>query len=282
MNPRILERKASNKIIPALVAVIGEPNQVTIPALTVDAPKKKVHGPKLTRAEKEFNRSLRGIAEHVGRLITSFEAGNVEELPTIIQLLESYADALVPWATQTVRRMLWDVNGGELAAWRSLSFAISEQLHKDIVETPIGDVMRALLHSQVQLIRSIPIEAAQRVHELTLKGLENSLRAEAYIAEIRRSGDVTKARATMIARTEIARTASILTQARSEHAGITHYRWQTAKDADVRPGHKAMQGKICEWANPPAVVENGRVMHFHPGRIWNCRCYPEPIVELNS
>lgn len=199
-------------------------------------------------------------------------------VPSMMQLLRAYADALKPWATHTAHRMLTEVDARDRDSWRSLGNAISAQLRHDIMHAPTGVAMRRLLHGQVDLITSLPTEAAKRVHELTLKGLENSSRAASFVDEIRRSGEVTQSRAVLIARTEVARTASVLTQTRAMAAGSTHYSWETSEDGDVRPGHQAMQGQVCEWANPPAVMENGKIMHFHPGTIWNCRCWPRPII----
>jgi len=250
--------------------------------LTHDAPSGHQKPPRIGRAERMFNQYLWQIAGHVGKMVEGFPPGDVEKLPWLTQLLAAYADALTPWAVSMSRRMLEEVNARDIDSWHSLSGAISRQLRRDIRKTDVGETMRELLHRQVKLIRSLPLEAGERVHELTLKGLENSVRAKEYAAEIFRTGEVTKSRATLIARTETARTASILTQARATSAGITHYRWQTAKDQDVRPGHKAMQGKVCAFNKPPAVNENGRIMHHHPGEIWNCRCWPEPIVELEE
>jgi SPP1 gp7 family putative phage head morphogenesis protein len=235
--------------------------------------------PKLGRAERQFNLQLRQVGAHVGQLVKGFEAGDAEALPRLLHLLRAYSDALTPWAVSAVRRMLGEVNDRDVSSWRSLGTAMGRQLHHDIFKTDVGHVMARLLHEQVGLIKSLPVEAGERVHELTLRGLENSERAASYADEIRRSGEVTKARATLIARTEVARTASILTQTRAMAAGITHYRWQTSEDADVRRGHAAMQGKVCRFDTPPAVEENGRIMHFHPGQIWNCRCWPEPLVD---
>jgi SPP1 gp7 family putative phage head morphogenesis protein len=201
-------------------------------------------------------------------------------IPPVTEILTHYADALLPWATHTSTRILQEIDARDRDSWRSLGNAISSALHREILSAPTGQLMRELLSQQVRLIQSIPIEAAKRVHALTLKGLENSTRASEIAREIRRSGEVAESRAILIARTEVARTASTLTQVRSEYIGSTSYIWETTKDADVRPGHLAMQGRICEWARPPAVNESGRIMHFHPGKIWNCRCWPRPILPV--
>ena len=83
----------------------------------------------------------------------------------------------------------------------------------------------------------------------------------------------------LIARTEVARTASGLTEARARHVGSDGYFWRTAKDADVRDSHRQMEGKFVKWNEPP-TLSDGTVTHA--GQIYNCRCYAEPVInELN-
>lgn len=198
-------------------------------------------------------------------------------VPTLTQLLARYAEALTPWATATARKMLLEVNERDRESWRSLGQAISVQLRHDILAAPVGERLRELLADQVDLIRSIPTGAAQRVHELTLKGLEDSTRAREYAQEIRRSGEVAQSRAQLIAVTEVARTASVLTQTRAEAAGSTHYRWRTSEDGAVRPDHKRLDGRVFAWTDPP-IADRRTGARAHPGCIYRCRCWPEPII----
>jgi len=231
------------------------------------------------RAERTYARQLKGVGAHVGQIIAGFEPGDIAAFPSLHELLERYALALEPWATRTASQMLNEVNDADRESWRALGNAISQSLKFEIEHAPVGDRMRELLGEQVDLIQSIPRQAAERVHELTIKGLSDAKRFDEYIEQIERSGDVTQSRAVLIARTEVSRTASVLTESRCTHVGLLEYFWRTANDQDVRPGHKEMAGKVCQWASPPAVNESGRVMHFHAGQIWNCRCYPEPIIS---
>lgn len=175
--------------------------------------------------------------------------------------------------------MLLEVDGRDREAWRHLGNAISTGMRKALVSAPVRGTMSELLIEQVALIKSIPRQAGERVHELTQKALVDSTRAKEIATEIARSGDVAESRALLIARTEVSRTASTLVKARAQYVGSTHYVWRTSRDGAVRPGHADMEGQPCEWAKPPAVIENGRIMHFHAGCIWNCRCFPEPILS---
>ena len=83
-------------------------------------------------------------------------------------------------------------------------------------------------------------------------------------------------RATLIARTETARTASVLVQARAEHIGVTHYQWQAVMDARTRASHAKLDGKVFAWAVAP--LSDPPDHYAHPGQIWNCRCVALPIL----
>lgn len=202
------------------------------------------------------------------------------------RLLDQYAVALVPWADVTARRMLNDVNMADREAWRSNGDLISKALMREVYASPVGDRMHELLGEQVSLITSLPRKAAERVHDMTLEALATGGARYQEISEnIARSGRVTESRATLIARTETSRTATVLVQARSENVGITHYHWRIVGDMDTRPGHRAMDGKTCEWAKPPLVMEGdppNRPMHFHPGSVWNCRCWADPVIDVKA
>lgn len=207
-------------------------------------------------------------------MVNGFPAGDPEYVPTIKQLLRRYAEALTPWAERTAAAMLEDVNRRDAQAWAEHAEEMSRALKIELRSAPTGEAMRALMADQVTLIKSIPLDAAQRVHRLTIEGLENGTRAREISAEIQRSGEVAKSRADLIARTEVARSASTLTQARAQHVGSEGYIWRTADDGDVRHSHAQMNGKYVRWDSPPTLDK----MTGHAGQFPNCRCYPEPVI----
>lgn len=233
------------------------------------------HQPRISRAERVFARNLTRLAVHVGQMVSGVNpVANPAAVPAVADMLRRYADALMPWAEATVASMVADVNARDLAMWRNAGQQMSEAVRREILGAPTGEAMRDLMASQVELIRSIPLEAAQRVHDLTIAGLEDGPRAARIAEEIMRTGEVAKSRAMLIARTEVARTASTLTQARAEHVGSEGYIWRTSKDGDVRKSHKQMAGKFVRWDEPP-TLDN---LKGHAGCLPNCRCYPEPVL----
>jgi SPP1 gp7 family putative phage head morphogenesis protein len=228
------------------------------------------------RAELEYSRKLRSIAHQIGVLCRFYDPGNPSTSSWVVGALRRYAEALWPWAVAVSERMLIDVQRRDEKAWAKYSINMGRALAQEVRSAPTGELMRQLLNEQASLITSLPIDAAHRVHEWTMRGLEGSERPEKVAEEIYQTGLVTRSRATLIGRTEVARTASKLVEARARWVGSTHYQWVTAGDADVRSGHRKLNGKIVSWDDPPIAGNNG--MRYHAGQGPNCRCIPMPLV----
>ena len=228
------------------------------------------------RAEKQYARQLRQVANQVGVLSKLYDPKAPETAHWVVGALRRYAATLWPWARAVSGRMLADVMRRDEAAWARLGRQMGAALRQEIAEAPTGELMRRLLDEQAELITSLPVDAAHRVHEWTVRGIEGAERPERVAEEIYATGHVTRSRANLIARTEVARTASKLVEARAVHVGSEGYIWRTAGDADVRAEHRKLNGKFFRWDDPPVAGSAGE--RAHAGGIYNCRCVPEPVV----
>ena len=226
------------------------------------------------RAEGHYARQLRKVARQVGALVEGFDPADPLLASKLRHVLGRYAETIRPWAEAVAGRMLADVSAQDEQTWQEMARRMGRALGTEIRTAPTGAAMRALLAEQVDLITSLPTEAAERVQRLAVQGMEAGRRASSLADEIMRSGEVTEGRANLIARTEVGRAASTLTQVRAEHVGSTGYIWRTARDGDVRPSHKKMAGKFVLWADP--VTLDG--LTGHAGALPNCRCYAEPVI----
>lgn len=227
-------------------------------------------------AEVQYGRQLRAIARSCGMLARHYEPERPETAHWLVGALRSYAEAVRQWAVASGARMLAEVDARDAQAWVRHSRNMSRALGAEIRNAPTGDLLRSLLAEQVSLISSLPMEAAARVQELAVRGMEGSERPSHVAAEILRTGEVTESRARLIARTEVARASSLLTQARATHVGSEGYIWRTARDRDVRPEHRKLEGKYFRWDDPPVAGSSGE--RAHAGQIYNCRCNPEPVI----
>ncbi|WP_343724928.1 phage minor head protein [Herbaspirillum huttiense] len=245
--------------------------------ITLDRRKKNRNPVRTAAAEQRYGMQLKKVAAQVQAIISPFEPGDIRSVPTIQQLLDAYAEMLKPWATMTASNMLMDVALRDESAWRTMAKEMSRSLRLEIAEAPTGRVLQDLLAEQVDLITSIPREAGERVHELTLRGLEDSTRASEIAKEIMRSGEVAKSRALLIAQTEVSRTATSLTQARAEYVGSPGYIWRTSGDSDVREDHRELEGQFIPWNQPP-IADKRTGRRAHAGCIYRCRCFPEVVI----
>ena len=238
-------------------------------------PRKRSPFEKSAKVERQYSRVLRGVAREVGRIVTGFDLDHPLYSQLVSQALGKYADLLHPWARVMASRIVTAIDAQDVQAWAIQSREMARALRQELEHAPTGEALSRFLAENVDLITSLPLEAAQRVHTLTQEGLMGSRRAADIAAEIMRTGAVTESRATLIARTEVARTASALSMIRAEHIGCTHYTWRTSRDGDVRQSHKEMDGKVIAFASPPTLSDGTTT---HAGQIYNCRCYPEIIV----
>lgn len=232
--------------------------------------------PKARVIERRYALQLRRIARHIGELINAFPPDDPASIPLMQSALLKYAETITPWAEAVGARMIFDVAQKDEQEWAERSASLSRNLRREIGEAPTGAIRRDLLEEQVSLITSLPRDAAQRVHELATGALLESNRASSLVESIRRSGDVSISRANLIARTEVARSAATLTQARAQHIGSEGYIWRTSLDSNVRPLHKKLEASPHRWDTPPVSGEKGE--RSHPGCIYNCRCWAEVIV----
>lgn len=192
----------------------------------------------------------------------------------MVASLNEYANTLQFWAQNAAGRIITDVALRDEKTWLIYAKDLSRGVREQIRNTDTGAVYQQLLNEQVRLITSLPLEAAQRIQDLSTRSLIEGNRSSEIAGLIMATGHVTKSRANTIARTEVSRASCVFTQARAENLGSEGYIWRTSEDGDVRQSHKKMNGTFVAWDNPPTL--DG--MEGHAGCLPNCRCYPEPVI----
>lgn len=87
--------------------------------------------------------------------------------------------------------------------------------------------------------------------------------------------------AQFIARDQIAKLNSKITESTQKAAGIESYKWRSSRDQRTRPAHRALDGTVHRWDDPPVVdPKTGR--RDHPGEDYQCRCVAIPVVDLDD
>lgn len=231
------------------------------------------------KLEKEYLRSLRMLTNQIDHMVKGMiSKDDIQKSEMLQQMLKQYSQLIDPWSRSVAEKIVSRIAKKDESNWVQMGNAMGKGLKKALQDAPVERELTYFLDEQVKLIKSLPLEAAERVHKFTIEGLYTGRRASDIAKDILQTGNVTANRAKLIARTEVARTASGLTMVRAQHVGSTHYYWRTSSDGDVRPSHKVMNNKIIAWDQPPEV-DPGK--YYHAGQFPNCRCYPEPILDLD-
>jgi SPP1 gp7 family putative phage head morphogenesis protein len=195
-------------------------------------------------------------------------------------------EAIRQAAERIARRMILRVAKTNATSWRA---AARQSLHSRLIYQalrtemggPIGVRVNELIAENARLILGLPEEPAQRTAAYVGREQRRGLRAS-EIAEAleRKLPQVAKNRAKLIARTEVGKAETALTQARSERLGLAWYEWATSEDQRVRPSHRTFDKVLVAWSDPPSperfAGEQGKAGAYHPGCVWNCRCISLP------
>ena len=191
-----------------------------------------------------------------------------------------------------VKRMVLPLDVGNQRTWREAAKKATKgkflyRLLMDELKQGTGNIIQQQVIENASLIRTLPSDVAEKVVQDVSENALKGARAESIEKIIRDKTDQhTRASARLIARTETAKTQSALTKARCEQLGLRWYVWRTALDGNrVRLSHRIMEGVLVNWNNPPSpeeLVGEKSVGHYHAGNIWNCRCYSEPVLEIDD
>lgn len=219
----------------------------------------------------------------------------IRTIQDFVKGLEKYvaSEAFEQFAESTSRKMITSLFDDVGKDWRSAARhntsgrRIYELLTKEL-EQGRGQRVEQLVSENAELIKTLPIDVAndvaQYIRQETIKGR----RAEDIERDIQNMFPrKTKARAKLIARTEVSKTQTALIQSDCEEVGAHWYFWRTTKDKRTRDAHFEMHGVICSWREPPNPEDlfpdkNKPYGNYHPGCTFNCRCYPEPIVIVHQ
>ncbi len=258
--------------------------------MTLDA-KKTVKGKfkPSAAAEKAFFRQLKKVAQASGHIVeTHAQGAKLVNEKAMQEELRRYSEKLTPWATRQSAKLLEQVQRSNKRAYQNKSKVIGTALNLGVADNEVGMMAASLLFEQVDLIKSIPLEAGLRAQQIAFEAVLHGTRAvpdEHTIAELEKqmgaSTEVATTRAMLIARTETARANAAINQARAMSIGSNQYRWHNSGDEAVRHSHKfykgkRIQGMIFSWDRPP-TLEDG--MTGHPGTFPNCRCFAEPVFS---
>lgn len=241
------------------------------------------------RIEEQFLKSLNKLADMLKRIAK--QSTSTDDFSSKCANFQN-SEPFLKFIDISVRRMVTPLAVMNMRTWRDAAKKATKNpfmyrmLLKEIQEDHKKTIENQVYQNSL-LIRTLPSDTADKVtkdiFDLGIQGM----RASQIAKEITKYTDKhARASAKLIARTEVSKTMSAVTEARSKNLGIDWYVWRTAEDGDrVRPSHRNMNGVLVNFSDPPspeALIGLPSVGNYHAGNIWNCRCYEEPLLEVDD
>ena len=253
------------------------------------------------RIEAAFRRQLLVLARKIIR-----EVGTTEDANEIQQILESISQSkeYEKLCRSAAMKMVTGLFSDQGHTWRQAAAAnskgrvIYQSLRKEL-QGPAGKRLRELIDDTTYRIVTLPWDIGHEVADYTARESLKGRRASDIAKEIKQMfPDKTRARAELIARTQTSMTSTSLTWQRAERYGINRYicRATGGASGDGRTlwSHRNMNGVLVCWDEPPApddlfpilkqdgAPRRNTLGHYHAGCCPNCRCYSEPVIDLDQ
>ena len=242
------------------------------------------------RIENEFLRSL----EKLCNTFVKIAKATGSDQQKYVNAMHNFQNSIEyeRYITSAVKRMVTPLGISNQRTWRMAAkkAAKGKILYRSLVEELRQDgyrIMEGQIIENVSLIKTLPEDIANKiVRDIAEYALQGKRAESIERLIVDKTNKHSRASARLIARTEVSKTSTALTKARSEQLGIQWYVWRTALDGNrVRLSHQIMEGVLVNWNNPPspeALAGEKNVGHYHAGNIWNCRCYAEPLLDIDD
>jgi SPP1 gp7 family putative phage head morphogenesis protein len=133
----------------------------------------------------------------------------------------------------------------------------------------MNNAYQAVLGENVNLIKSIASDHLTQVETLVMQSVARGRDLGTLTEELTKRYDITKRRASLIARDQANKATAVLNSTRQQQLGITEGVWQHSHAGKTpRPSHVAANGKTFKLAKG-MLIDDEWIM---PGQKINCRC----------
>jgi len=195
-------------------------------------------------------------------------------------------------AAKVAQRMVINVNTQNVKTWREAAHRSSQsqklyRLLQQEIQGGVGVRFNQIIAENARLISSVPADVAESLAAEIAKAQQQGVRATTIAKAMRlRFPELMTSRVQLIARTQAAMASSMLTQSRAEDLNLRWLEWDTSSDQRVRPSHRAMNGVLLTWNDPPSpealIGIKSSLGAYLPGQAPNCRCCPSVLLSADD
>lgn len=236
------------------------------------------------------------IVGHAGGYGNSHAVGYARDGLTVAPLLAQ--DDRIETFLHTLRQLAgrwqarFDAMAQELAAYFSQSVATrSDYVLRAILKrggiaiewrpTPAQqEVLRAVVHENVSLIRSIPAHYLGQVEQSVMRSVQTGRDLKQLQDDIMKQFGVAKRRAALIARDQNNKATAALTRARQIEVGVTEAVWMhSGGGKHPRPSHVIAGRNRVHYDVRKGWFDPAERQWILPGQLINCRCVSRSVIK---
>ena len=214
--------------------------------------------------------------------------GVVEDLERILDSLKFYASYK---AAQVIKALTAQATRVNVFNNRAVANSLRLPAPTTTLTQPkiITNELGMWVAENSRLIKTIPEQLLYRAESAVYDAIRSGESPASLSNNLQKVFNITKNRAKIIARDQIAKLNGNLTRARNLALGITQYQWLTSRDERVRHSHEVLESKICSWNNDTLYKNEPNSSSWkkrtsiagvtkHPGQDIMCRCTSLAII----
>lgn len=241
--------------------------------------------------EAAFRRRLVKEIEDMGASIRYWLGATYKAYPPHIAMDAVPANELRDAMAKLSRQWLYRFD--ELADWLADYFATDVQERSDValqsalrqagftinfkMTKEMRDILRATVHENVNLIRSIPQQYLTQVEGIVMRSVQTGRDLSQLSGDLQARLGVTKTRAALIARDQNNKATSAFQRVRQIELGVEEAIWMHSHAGKKpRPTHVKMDGKRYDVKKGMWDSAEGR--YIFPGELINCRCTSRSVI----
>jgi len=146
----------------------------------------------------------------------------------------------------------------------------------------IDDMKKALITSNVDLIKSIPSEYLTKIKGSVFRSITSGQGLKDLVPQIQKYGDMTETRAKTIALDQTRKAYNTINAEKMKKVGVQKFEWiHSGGSRFPREDHIAMDGNIYSFDDLPVIDQNTGERGL-PGQAINCRCTMKPVIVFDE
>lgn len=238
-------------------------------------------GAKYSRARKGYVLAPKKLPVVIAQTVAEVNIQNAEK----VKRIESYLNNIQDSKDFAYDRLNFDIEVEKIGTDLDRQFAQSVkpvlEIAPKMTDFQKSEIAKNYTNNLAFYIRKFAddeiVKLRQEIQPLVMAGY----RAETLEKIIKKREGITARKAKFLARQETRLLVAEYTKNRMKQAGITRFRWRTVLDGRERPEHRALNGQIFSWSEPP-IIDARTGERGYPSQAFNCRCWAEPVIEWNN